>query len=122
MSTITFKALIDSVHFDPKKGTLKIQLIAASHVSIDRLTTLGPGDENVNVTLQSAQTKITDVGDSITLTPEAVDALEKAAGTLREDEVEEGEEGEGEIITEFPISEAEGDIDEVEEGIKDGLI
>ena len=62
MSSVTFKALIDGVHFDPKKGTVKIQLIAQSHVSIDKLTTLGPGDETVRVTLDSAQTKIEDVG------------------------------------------------------------
>ena len=68
MSSITFKALIDGVHFDPKKGTVKIQLIAASHVSIDKLTTLGPRDESVQVTLESAQTKIIeDVGEDVCL-------------------------------------------------------
>jgi hypothetical protein len=111
MSTLTFKALIDGVHYDPKKGALKIQLIATSHVSIDRLTTLGPGDENINVTLESAQTNITDVGDPITPTAEA-DAipeggekwLNEAAGELR---------GKDE---ELPLSNADRDTDEVEEG------
>ena len=58
MSTLTFKALIDAVRFDPKKGVLKISLTAATHVSMDQLTTLGPGDENIQVTLESAQTEI----------------------------------------------------------------
>jgi len=58
MSSIIFKALIDSVHYDPKKGSVKIQLIGASHVSLDKLTTLAPKDEPVSVTLESAQTKI----------------------------------------------------------------
>jgi hypothetical protein len=116
MSTLTFKALIDGVHYDPKKGTLKIQLIAASHISIDRLTTLGPGDENVNVTLQSAQVKITDVGDPIELKePDAIPKetekwLEKAA-----DEVGGKDEAE-QIIIELPLSEADRDKDEVVEG------
>jgi len=58
MSTLSFKALIDSVHFDPKKGSVKIQLIGASHISLDKLTTLAPKDEPVSVTLESKQTKI----------------------------------------------------------------
>ena len=134
MSSLTFKALIDGVHFDPKKGVVKIQLIAASYVSMDRITSLGPGDESVKITLESAQTKITDVGDAIRLSPEAKAAceegenwLEKAAGELQGKDKAEGVEEEqldqvdaDEIETEFPLSEAEGDADEVEEG--DGLI
>lgn len=58
MSSLTFKALIDSVHFDPKKGSVKIQLIGASHISLDKLTTLAPKDDPVSVTLESDQTKI----------------------------------------------------------------
>lgn len=58
MSSITFNALIGSVHYDLKKGAVKINLIAASHVSMDRLTSLGPSDESIQVTLESAQTEI----------------------------------------------------------------
>lgn len=58
MSSITFKALIDGVHFDPKKGTVKIPLVATSYVSMDKLVTLGPQDESVRVTLESEQTEI----------------------------------------------------------------
>jgi len=61
MSSLTFKALIDGVHFDPKKGAMKIQLIATSNVSMDKLTSLVPADESVKITLESAQTKITQV-------------------------------------------------------------
>jgi hypothetical protein len=39
-----FKALIDGVHFDAKKGSVKIVLVGASHVSLDELTTLSPKD------------------------------------------------------------------------------
>lgn len=97
MSSLTFKALIDGVHFDPKKGAVKIQLIAASHVSMDKLISLGPADESVKITLESAQTKITGVGDSIALSPEANAALEegenwrkKAAAELRDKDAGEG--------------------------------
>ena len=58
MTSITFKALLDSVRFDKKKGEVKIQLICASHVSLDTLTTIAPTDEPIKVTLESAQTKI----------------------------------------------------------------
>ena len=135
MSSLTFKALIDGVHFDPKKGAVKIQLIATSHdVSIDTLTSLGPADESVKITLEGAQTKITDVGDVIGLSPEAKAALEggenwleKEAGKLQGKDKAEGveeepldqvdaDEDEDRIITEFPLSEADGDKDEVEEG------
>ena len=84
MSSVTFKALIDGVHFDPKKGTVKIQLVVSSHVSIDKLTTLGPGDETVRVTLDSPQTKIEDVGLPIKIGPpqvtDDVQQLEPEAG------------------------------------------
>jgi hypothetical protein len=85
MSTITFKALINDIHYDPKKGTLKIQLIAANYVSLDKLATLGPQDENVQVTLESEQTKIVDVGDPITLGEEGAQWLDEAARKLHED-------------------------------------
>jgi hypothetical protein len=39
-----FEALIDGVHFDAKKGSVKIVLVGASHVSLDELTTLSPKD------------------------------------------------------------------------------
>lgn len=58
MSLVTFKAIIDGVHFDPKKGAVKITLIGASHVSLDQLTTLSSKDESIQVTLESEQTKI----------------------------------------------------------------
>jgi len=126
MSSLTFKALIDAVHFDPKKGVVKIQLVATSYVSMDKLTTLGPSDESIKVILESAQTKIA----SFPLVPEAEAALEeggkwvkKAADVLNSNEVVDGEEDEEQIITEFPLSKAEGDVDEDEvEGRGDGLI
>jgi len=58
MNTLTFKARIDGLHFDPKKGVLKIQLTAVTHVSLDKITTLGPSDEVIQFTLESEQTKI----------------------------------------------------------------
>lgn len=79
MSTLTFKAVIDGIHYDPKKGVVKIQLVASSHVSIDRLVTLGPSDESIDVVLQSAQTKITDAGDPITIDKGGAEWREKAA-------------------------------------------
>jgi hypothetical protein len=84
MSTITFKALINDIHFDPKKGTLKIQLIAANYVSLDKLATLGPQDENVSVTLESAQTRLADAESSICLGEEAAAKLKAEAERLRE--------------------------------------
>ena len=107
MSSLTFKALIDAVHFDPKKGILKIQLIAAEGVSIDKLTTLDPGEENIRVTLESAQTKIEvfplvpeEEGDKIELNPKVtfeggkrVNFLKEAAEKLTEHPKVEGEEG-----------------------------
>lgn len=67
MSSLTFKALIDAVYFNPKKGAVKINLIASSHVSMDRLTTLSPSDKPIKITLESEQTKI----DVFPLTPGA---------------------------------------------------
>jgi len=109
MSTLTFEALIDGVRYDPKKGALKIQLIAASHVSMDKLTTLAPSDESIKITLESAQTKI--VGDSVALSLEANAILKEEEKRLKEanEEIAEREEAEGEIVTEFPLSEAKGD-------------
>jgi len=106
MSSLTFKALIDGVRFDPKKGALKIQLIAASHVSMDKLTTLGPSDESIRVTLESEQTEI----ETFPLVPGTSVAikggekwLKKAADVLWADGTVEAEEEEGRIITEFSI-------------------
>jgi hypothetical protein len=106
MSTITFKALINDIHYDPKKGTLKIQLIAANYVSLDKLATLGPQDENVQVTLESAQTRLDDERDHIVLGEESIAKLKAAAEELRTKEPmgeEAGSEVAGEILTEFPI-------------------
>ena len=121
MRSLTFKALIDGVHFDPKKGAVKIQLIATSHVSMDGLTSLGPADESVRITLEGAQTKITDVGDSIALSPEAREQGEK---WLEEVADVSPQNKEDQITHEPPLSEAEGDKDEgeEEEGKGDGLI
>jgi hypothetical protein len=121
MSTITFKALINDIHFDPKKGTLKIQLIAANYVSLDKLATLGPQDENVKVTLESAQTKINELApgpaegdlttsDVIDMDEKCAESLKKAAERLRDNPDADGDsEEEGKIITEFPTPEASGE-------------
>lgn len=80
-----FKALIDGVHFDPKKGLVKIQLIA-NCVSLDELTTLSPKDESIFVTLDSEQTKLDyrpKPGDAITLTEEKGVKLKEVAERLR---------------------------------------
>ena len=88
MTSITFKALLDSVRFDKKKGEVKIQLICASHVSLDTLTTIAPTDEPIKVTLESAQTKIEgfpivpEVGDPVTR-EEKEALLKDAAEKLR---------------------------------------
>ena len=90
-----FKALIDGVRFDPKKGSVKISLIATSHASLDELTTLSPKDESIQVTFESEQTKIEvfplapNVGDPITLSEEAAANLKKAAERLREGDADE---------------------------------
>jgi len=88
MSAITFKALLTSIHIDPVKGTQKIQLIPTSYVSVDKLSSLGPRDESIRVTLESAQTRL-DVDDPIVLGEEDVgikllDKLEAAADDLRD--------------------------------------
>lgn len=83
-----FNALIDSVHFDPKKGSVKIVLVGASHVSLDELTTLSPKEENVQVTLESEQTRLEYrpiSGDPIALDEEAAARLKEAAEGLRKD-------------------------------------
>ena len=97
MSSLTFKALIDGVHFDPKKGAVKIQLIATSHVSMDTLTSLGPADESVKITLESAQTKI-EVFPLVPGTEAALDGSEKSAEELRGEDVVEEEEEEGDEL------------------------
>jgi len=58
MTSISFKAILDGVHFDPKKGKVKVQLVGASHISLDSLSTLSQNDEPIRVTLESEQTKI----------------------------------------------------------------
>lgn len=104
-----FQALIDSVHIDPKKGSVKITLVAASHVSLDELTTLSPKEETIHVTLNSKQTKIDvfplapNVGDPITLDEEAATKLKEASEKLRDSEEE------GKITTEFLTPEASGE-------------
>jgi hypothetical protein len=89
--SLTFKAIIDGVHIDPKKGSVKIQLVATSSVSLDKLTTLSPKDESIQVTLESEQTKIDvfplatpNAGDPITLGEQGAELLEKAARELEE--------------------------------------
>lgn len=97
-----FQALIDGVHFDSKKGTVKISLVATSYVSLDELTTIGPRDESVQVILESKQAKLTpydrtirtikDVGAAITIDEEVGVKLKDVAERLKEggkDEVEE---------------------------------
>jgi len=87
MSALTFKAVIGGVHFDPKKGIVKIQLEATSYVSLDELTTLGPSDESIRVRLESEQTRIGQLGplDPIDLAEEGAKTLEAAARKLRDD-------------------------------------
>lgn len=97
MSTLTFKAVIGGVHFDPKKGSVKIQLEATSYVSLDDLTTLGPRDESVRITIESPQSRLAveafplvpKIGDPATpdvakLDEDSVKWLERAADELRE--------------------------------------
>ena len=90
-----FQALIDAVHFDPKKGAVKIVLVGASHVSLDELTTLSPKDETIQVTLESEQTKFEllpqppNVGDPITLDEEAVAKLDESTDGLRKGDVDD---------------------------------
>jgi hypothetical protein len=93
MSTITFKALINDIHYDPKKGTLKIQLIAANYVSLDKLATLGPQDENVQVTLESAQTRLAgaeDLSEERVLALKAAEEIKEKAMKRMEEEAEAG--------------------------------
>lgn len=83
-----FEAIIDGVHFDPKKGLVKIQLIA-NRVSLDELTTLSPKDESISVTLESDQTKIGVFTPNAIINEEAAENLKKAAERLREGSEEE---------------------------------
>lgn len=95
-----FQAFIDGIHFDPKKGAVKIVLIGASHVSLDELTTLSPKDEPIQVTLKSEQTKLDatplelDLRDPIIIGEEAAVKLKAAADRLKEGDVD-GDEVEG---------------------------
>jgi hypothetical protein len=124
MSSLTFKAVIGGVHVDPKKGIVKIQLEATSYVSLDELTTLGPQDESVKITLESEQTKIEEVlpgadgpvDGVLVIDDEGTEWLDKVAGELRDspdgvageeqgdlggdedDDEEEAGGGQGEII------------------------
>lgn len=98
-----FEALIDSIHYDPKKGSVKMVLVGASNVSLDELTTLSLNDESVQVTLESKQTKIgvisnhgtieieENAGLQITIDEEAAVKRKEAAERLRE--VEDGWQG-----------------------------
>ena len=103
MSTLTFKALIDAVHFDLKKGAVKIQLIATSYVSMDKLTSLAPADESVKITVEGAQTKI----EVFPLVQDAQEAIKEGENVLHDanEEIAEREKAEGIIVTEFPLSE-----------------
>jgi hypothetical protein len=76
MSVIIFKALIGGVHCDPKKGLVKIQLEATSYVSLDKLTSLGPTDASITVTLESGPTMIEE--DPIPLSEEEMEKREEA--------------------------------------------
>jgi len=119
MSSLMFKALIDGVHFDPKKGAVKIQLIAASHVSMDKLTSLGPADESVKITLESAQTKIIQAISpevNVPLKEGGEEWLKKAADELTDDE-----RGEEEVEEQLDQAD-EDDEEDDEEGLGDGLI
>ena len=97
---------------------MKIQLEATSYVSLDELTTLGPQDESIRITLESEQTRI-DVfplvptegasvaPDAIGIDEEGEERLKKAADKLEEP---------GEVVDETgePLDEEveEGDIEE----------
>ena len=113
-----FKALIDSVHLDPKKGSVKIVLVLASHISLDELTTIGPRDETIRVTLESEQTKL-EVRE-----PEKQPYLKEAdPDDVPDDEGEEGNstitlKGEDAVVKLKEAAERlkEGDEDEVEGG------
>ena len=89
MSSLTFKAFIDGVHFDPKKGVIKINLIAPSRMSMDQLITLAPSDETIQVRLESEQTKFdglpltSDAQVSFTLDKDALEPLKDAEMELR---------------------------------------
>jgi hypothetical protein len=105
MSSLTFKAVIGAVHFDPKKGIVKIQLEATSYVSLDELTSLGPRDESVRITLESEQTRIDapplaptegEPSDALGLDEEGAELLKKAADELRDPPDAEGAEEEEE--------------------------
>lgn len=93
-----FQAIIDGIHFDPKKGSVKIVLIGASHVSLDELTTIGPKDKSIWVTLESEQTRFDyepKPGGTIALSEEQGLKLKEVAERLGEgdvdgDEVEAG--------------------------------
>lgn len=145
LEALTFRALIDGVHYDPKKGLVKIQLIA-NHVSLDKLTSLGPQDESIQVTLESLQTIIgdstpkfkveeagffsTDAGDPIK-SPRGVESDEDAEVEHKEEEdktksllqskpngveqTDSDDEQEEGIVTEFPLEEANDKEDEEED-------
>lgn len=117
-----FKALIDGVHYDPKKGLVKIQLIA-NRVSLDELTTLGPDDESIQVTLESEQTKL-DVSPlepgPITLEgEEAAAKLKEAADRLREGNIDGGPPEEREPEKRPYLKEADPDDVPEDEGPQD---
>lgn len=117
-----FKAVNDGVHFDPKKGAVKIVLVGATHVSLDELTTLSPKDEPIQVTLKSEQTKI----EVFQLSPNVGDPIEP--GSQEERELEEGHiiinEEAGVKLKDVAERLREGDVegDAVEGGGQGGII
>ena len=75
---VTFKALLTDVHLNPTKGTVKIQLTPTSPVSLDKLSSLGPKDESIQVVLESAQTTL-DASTPTSFNDEIADKLKLAA-------------------------------------------
>lgn len=85
MSVISFKALITGIHIDPVKGTQKLQLIPTSRISIDKLSSLGPQDESIQVTFESVQTGI--VPEVFPLVAEGEIAGRKEIGKIPQKEI-----------------------------------
>jgi beta-lactam-binding protein with PASTA domain len=96
-----FQAVIDGVQFDPKKGEVKLVLIGASHVSLDELTTLSPKGETIQVTLESEQPRISDVGAP--RGEKGAAWLEEAARKLGESEEHENSKEAGRVLQQFPL-------------------
>ena len=114
MSSLTFKAVIGAVHFDPKKGTVKIQLEATSYVSLDGLASLGPQDESIRITLESEQTRI----DEHPLAPTTEEPATTDAVARTKEESEEWLKMEASRLRDSP----DGEEDETEGGGQGGII